>query len=77
MLPKNVGGLDRKVRAVGAVVLAAVGVAALLGALPLLGWVGGVALLVGSAGLTFNVLTQRCLGNHLLGIDTCPAPRGD
>jgi hypothetical protein len=77
VLPKNVGGLDRQLRAVGAVVLAAVGVAALLGVAPVLGTVGGVAALAGSAGLTFNVLTQRCLGNHLLGIDTCPAPRGD
>lgn len=77
MIEKNVGGVDRTVRAVGAVALAVAGVAAVLGALPLLGWVGGVALLAGSAGLTFNVLTQRCLGNHLLGIDTCPAPSGD
>jgi hypothetical protein len=74
MIEKNVGGYDRIARAVLAVVTATVGVAALSGATGLGGTAStavGIAALVATGGLTFNVLTQRCFGNALLGIDTC------
>jgi hypothetical protein len=74
VIEKNVGGTDRRVRAALAVVLAAVGVAAAAGLLPGVGTVGAAVALTASAGFGFNAVTQRCLGNRLLGIDTCPAP---
>jgi uncharacterized transporter YbjL len=74
VIDKNVGGIDRWVRAGLAVVLAVVGVAAGIGLLPRLGAVGAAVALAASAGFAFNVVTRRCVGNYLLGIDTCPAP---
>jgi len=64
---RNVGGIDRIVRAILAVGLLGVG-----------GWglfagetaIGAVGLLAG-AGLAFNAVTQFCVANHLLGVDTC------
>jgi hypothetical protein len=67
MFERNVGGLDRTLRAVGAVL--ALVVAALA-------WqfdadsASLVAVLV-AAGLGFNALTGFCWGNKLFGIDTC------
>lgn len=77
MIEKNVGGADRQVRAVLAVVLGALGVAAGVGVLPVLGPVGGAVLLAAAAGLGFNAVTQRCMGNYVLGVNTCPAPGTD
>jgi len=70
VIPKNVGGTDRQVRGVLAAVLTAVGVAGVAGLGPLSIPVGILAL-GASAGLWFNVLTRRCFGNYLLGVDTC------
>jgi hypothetical protein len=73
MFEQNVGGRDRQLRAVGAVV-------ALLGAV--LAWsageqaIGLVALLV-AAGLGFNAVTGFCWGNKLLGIDSCSRPASE
>jgi hypothetical protein len=64
---RNVGGIDRLLRAGLAVVALAAGGWALLAGEPL---VAGVALLAG-AGFTFNAVTQFCVANQLLGIDTC------
>lgn len=64
---RNVGGIDRLLRAALAVVSLAVGGWALLVGNPLL---AGVGLLAG-AGFTFNAVTQFCVANHLLGVDTC------
>ncbi|MDY6779863.1 MAG: DUF2892 domain-containing protein [Halobacteria archaeon] len=69
-IEKNVGGIDRKIRGVLAVVSLVLGVATLAGYLELPVLVGVVALVAG-AGLGFNAVTQRCLGNKLLGINTC------
>ncbi len=77
MIEKNVGGLDRQVRLVVGVVLGAVGIAGGLGYLPVLGALGGAVLMAASAGLLFNAVTQRCLANHLLGVDTCKRPSGE
>lgn len=67
MIEQNVGGLDRKLRAGGAVV-------ALIGAVLLatqgattIAFVAGVV----GVGLGFNAVTGICLGNKLLGINTC------
>ncbi len=73
-MDKNVGGRDRQLRLVGAVVLAVAGAASVLGVFPGLGTLAGAVLLVGSAGLAFNVVTQRCLVNRLFGVDTCGRP---
>jgi hypothetical protein len=72
MMEKNVGGYDRIARGVLATLSTAVGVAGLAALGPLTA-TAGVLALGASAGLWFNVLTQRCLGNQLLGIDTCGA----
>jgi hypothetical protein len=64
---RNVGGIDRLVRAALAVVGFAVGGWALLAGEPL---IAGVGLLAG-AGFAFNAVTQFCVANHLLGVDTC------
>jgi uncharacterized membrane protein HdeD (DUF308 family) len=72
-MERNVGGLDRTVRLVVGplALLAGLGVFAdLLPANPL---VGGALLVVGVV-LTVTGVTQRCLLNRLLGIDTCPRP---
>jgi uncharacterized membrane protein len=74
MIEKNVGGYDRIARALLAVVAAAVGVAAVTGVAGLEGTAATVTAAVAfiaTAGLAFNVVTQRCFGNALLGIDTC------
>jgi hypothetical protein len=71
MLEKNVGGLDRTVRFVAGSVLAVVGLAGLL--TTVLGATVAAMALGGGAALLFNAVTQRCLMNKLLGIDTCPA----
>lgn len=75
MIPteKNVGGYDRILRGVFAVVC----LVAALGVFVLSPFGGTVDLavvataLLASAGLTFNVVTQRCMGNKVLGINTC------
>lgn len=67
MIEQNVGGIDRKLRAVGAVVaLIAAVVLATQGATT----IALVAGLVG-AGLGVNAVTGICLGNTLLGVNTC------
>ena len=70
VISKNVGGLDRLVRAVVGVALAAAGIAGGLGYLPF-GDLGGAVLVAASAGLLFNAVTQRCVANRLLGVNTC------
>jgi len=70
VLPKNVGGRDRQVRFVAGTLLVAVGVAGLVVGLTL-GRTMAVMLAAGGAALLFNAVTQRCLMNRLLGIDTC------
>lgn len=69
MIQKNVGGLDRRLRFVAGTVLALAAVVAFAanGVGPELSLVA----LAGGAGLLFNAVTQRCLANQLLGIDTC------
>ncbi|MFB6297032.1 MAG: DUF2892 domain-containing protein [Salinirussus sp.] len=67
MFEKNVGGLDRKARFVGGVLL----VVAALGGLGTVGTGVSAVVLAAGAGLLFNAVTQRCLANRLLGIDTC------
>jgi hypothetical protein len=64
---RNVGGIDRLVRAVLAVGLLAAGGWALLAGQQLLAAVG----LLAGAGFAFNAATGFCVANHLLGIDTC------
>jgi len=65
-LPRNVGGRDRIVRAVFAVVLAGLAI----------GLVGsgrravGVVAALGAVGLGFNAVTCFCGVNEALGIDT-------
>ncbi len=74
MIEKNVGGYDRLVRLVVAVPLLVVGVLGVTGTTAVgsvLGPVAGIAALAGAVSLLFNVVTQRCLTNQLLGIDTC------
>lgn len=74
MLEKNVGGYDRLARLVVAVPLLVVGVLGMTGTTAVgsvLGVIGGIAALAGAASLLFNVVTQRCLTNQLLGINTC------
>jgi tetrahydromethanopterin S-methyltransferase subunit F len=66
-LDRNVGGIDRLVRAVLAVVGLSVGVWGLTAGQQALGIVG---LLAGVA-FAFNALTQFCVANALLGVDTC------
>jgi hypothetical protein len=66
-LTRNVGGIDRIARAVLAVVLAAIGIWAILGEQ----WTMGVLALVAAGGFAFNAATQFCGVNALLGIDTC------
>jgi Protein of unknown function (DUF2892). len=64
---RNVGGIDRTVRAILAVGLLGVGGWGLLtGGSP----VGAVGLLAG-VGLAFNAVSQFCIANYLLGVDTC------
>jgi uncharacterized protein (DUF697 family) len=74
MIEKNVGGTDRVVRGVLSLVLGVVGIGASLGIVPVLGPVGAGILLAAAAGFGFNAVTQRCMGNYVLGVNTCPAP---
>jgi len=69
MIEKNVGGLDRTVRFVVGSLLSVLGVAGLL--VPVVGTTLAVMALGGGAALLFNAVTQRCLLNRLLGVDTC------
>lgn len=66
----NVCSIDRMVRLALGVVLAVVGVAAVVGALGLGATVGGVALVVGLVLLATGGM-QLCPLYSLLGIDTC------
>jgi hypothetical protein len=65
-LPRNVGGRDRLVRALSAVVLTGLAIGLL--------WSGrrAVALVaaLGAAGLGFNAVTCFCGVNEALGVDT-------
>jgi hypothetical protein len=67
-MERNVGGLDRTVRAVLGVALLFVGVGAVRAEDrgPLL----GALALIGSGALLFNASTGRCYGNAAFGIDT-------
>jgi hypothetical protein len=76
VIAKNVGGVDRWIRAVVGVVLAAAGVASGLDYLPF-GTLGGTVMAAGSAGLLCNVVTQRCIANRLLGLNTCERPTAE
>jgi len=69
MIQKNVGGLDRQLRLVAGTVLALAAVVAFTS--DAIGPELSLVALVGGAGLLFNAVTQRCLANQLLGIDTC------
>jgi hypothetical protein len=66
-LDRNVGGIDRMARAVLAVVAVGVGIWGLTAGPLAVGIVGVIA----GAVFTFNVVTQYCITNALLGIDTC------
>jgi len=73
-MEKNVGGYDRIARIALAVPLLVVGVLGVTGTTGVgsaVGTVGSIAALAGAASLLFNVVTQRCLTNRLLGINTC------
>jgi hypothetical protein len=73
-MEKNVGGYDRIARIALAVPLLVVGVLGVTGTTGVgsaVGTVVGIAALAGAASLLFNVVTQRCLTNRLLGINTC------
>lgn len=66
MPSKNVGGTDRLLRAIGAVVLTVVAVGALKSGKRARGLLAGV----GALGLGFNAVTCFCGLNETLGIDT-------
>jgi hypothetical protein len=66
-LDRNVGGIDRMARAVLAVVAFGVGIWGLTAGPLAVGIIGVVA----GAIFTFNVVTQYCITNALLGVDTC------
>ncbi|WP_455448460.1 YgaP family membrane protein [Natrinema thermotolerans] len=65
-MQRNVGGLDRIVRAVLGSWVLAVAVAALVAGRR----ATAAVLAVGAAGLLFNATVRFCGGNYLLGIDT-------
>lgn len=67
MIERNVGGWDRRLRAGGAALALGLAAGAALRGLPT---VALFAALVG-AGLGFNAATGFCLGNKLLGVNTC------
>jgi len=69
MIQKNVGGFDRQLRFVAGTVLVLAAAGALVASAGRPGL--AVAALAGGVGLLFNAVTQRCLANELLGIDTC------
>jgi len=66
-LDRNVGGIDRMARAILAVAAFGIGIWG-LAAGPL---VVGVAGVIAGAVFTFNVVTQYCITNAMLGIETC------
>jgi len=66
MVEKNVGGRDRLVRALLAIVLAVVAVQALRTGRRTLGLIAGL----GAVGAGFNATTCVCGLNRLLGVDT-------
>ena len=66
-LMKNVGGLDRVIRAVLGVGLLVVTLRSLTGGRRSTALVAAI----GAAGLLFNATTQFCGLNAALGIDTC------
>jgi heme A synthase len=73
-MERNVGGYDRIARLALMIPLFVVGVLGVMGATAVgsaLGPIIGVAALAGAASLLFNVVTQKCLTNQLLGINTC------
>jgi hypothetical protein len=65
---RNVGGADRVLRGAVAAALFAVAYRRLFREGPSR---GALLAIVAGIGLTFNVVSGRCLGNRLLGIDTC------
>jgi len=68
-MEKNVGGRDRQARYLLGSLLALVGIGVL--ATGVAGPTLAVMALAGGGALLFNAVTQRCLWNRLLGIDTC------
>jgi hypothetical protein len=72
-LDRNVGGVDRIARAVLAVAAFAVGAWGLTAGPLAVGLVGVVA----GAIFTFNVVTQYCITNALLGVNTCSLDSAD
>lgn len=73
-MEKNVGGYDRIARLALMIPLFAVGVLGVTGTTVVgstVGVIGGIAALAGAVNLLFNVVTQRCLTNRMLGINTC------
>lgn len=66
----NVGGLDRTARLVVGVLLAIVGIAALLDVLAFGAAVGAIALVVGLVLVATGAL-QSCPMYQLVGVDTC------
>lgn len=65
-MQRNVGGLDRIVRAVGGTWLLAVALAAAIDGERTRAAMAAVA----GAGLVWNAATRFCGGNYLLGVDT-------
>ncbi|WP_090623102.1 YgaP family membrane protein [Natrinema salaciae] len=68
-MKNNIGSTDRIGRAVGGAVLAAIGVATLVGALEFGTVVGVLAVVVGAV-LLGTALTRICLLYRILGVDT-------
>ncbi|WP_255190894.1 YgaP family membrane protein [Natronobeatus ordinarius] len=66
----NVGGLDRTARLVVGILLAVVGIAALVEVLEFGAVVGAIALVVGLV-LVATGAFQSCPMYQLLGVDTC------
>lgn len=64
---RNVGGIDRGIRAALAVLLGLVGLWSVLSGM----WLYGALAFAGAAGFTFNVVTGFCGVNAMLGINTC------
>lgn len=64
---RNVGGVDRTLRAIGAAVSFVAAVIAFSEGASLLALVAGLF----GVGLAFNAATQFCGVNALLGVDTC------
>ncbi|AGB17080.1 Protein of unknown function (DUF2892) [Halovivax ruber XH-70] len=72
-MEKNVGGTDRTMRLVVGPILALIGVAILAGWLGVGGTLGtalGVLAVLAGLVLLFTGVTQLCVVNRLLGIDT-------